>query len=217
MRIIFILITCMATIGLSAQSKKVTESIALNGQTDLDLQFDFADDIVFKTWDKPEILVEVDVEINEGEYNDIFTMKSFKTSSTVYVEIDKNMWNKVKRNWKNANCWQTNIDYTVYLPEEIEVEANTISGNYECKYFGSPLRLKTISGVIDMTIPANESLDFKAETISGEVYTDIEIAFPYGKEGLRQIVGQKFRGRISTGGPQSQFETISGNIYLRKG
>ena len=60
-------------------------------------------------------------------------------------------------------------------------------------------------------------MDFKAKTISGEVFSDIEISYPYGKEGLRQVVGQDVRGRVSDGGVESKFETISGNIYLRKG
>jgi len=209
---------CMATLGLSAQPTRVTESVQLNEQTYLDLEFTYADVIIFKKWDKNEILVEVDVEINDGKHNDIFTLKSSKTSSTVRIEMDKDMWKKIDRDDRNRNCsWRSNIDYTVYLPKGIEVEANTISGDYQFEYFGTPMRLKTISGAIDMTVPTKASLDFRAKTISGEVYTDIEIEFPYGKEGLRQIVGQKVRGRISNGGPESHFETISGDIYLRKG
>ena len=79
------------------------------------------------------------------------------------------------------------------------------------------MKLKTISGAIDVTIPASQGMDFKAKTISGEIYSNIEIEYPYGKEGLRQIVGQDVRGRVSSGGVESNFETISGNIYLRKG
>lgn len=208
---------CLATLGLSAQSKKVTESVPLSGQSNLELEFTFADQITFKTWEKQEVLVEVEVEIDNGEDNDIFTLYASKTSSTVYVEMDKDMWKRAKRKKGNNCSWQTTINYTVYLPREMQVEANTISGNYEFEYFGTPLRLKTISGAIDVTVSGSSNLDFRAKTISGEVFSDVDISFPYGKEGLRQIVGQKFIGRINEGGEESLFETISGNIYLRKG
>ena len=213
-----IVLLCLATFGLSAQSRMVTESVALEGQTNLDLDFDFADDIVFKTWDKNEVLVEVNVEINDGRHNDIFTLSSSRSASSVRIAMDKDMWGKIERDERTQNCtWRSTINYTVYLPKNISVEANSISGNYEFVYYGKPMRLKTISGAIDLTVPDSESLDFRAKTISGEVYTDIYIKFPYGKEGLRQIVGQKVDGRIGEGGPESRFETISGDIFLRKG
>lgn len=209
----------MATLGLSAQPKKVTASVPVSGQEMLDLEFAFADDIIFKTWDKNEVYVEVMVEINEGKHNDIFTLSTEKSSSTIYVEMDEEMWKKIDKKdkgWNNCN-YNTTINYTVYLPKKLSVRSNTISGDYEFEYFGSEMNLKTISGEIDVTVPSQSGLDFKAKTISGEIYSNIEIKYPYGKKGLRQIVGQDVRGRVSNGGLESKFETISGNIYLRKG
>ncbi|MEQ6168406.1 hypothetical protein AAOE16_14520 [Ekhidna sp. MALMAid0563] len=214
------IVLCLATFGLSAQPKKVTESVAVTVQQILDLEFAFADDIVFETWDKNEVMVEVMVEINDGKDNDIFTLSSNTSSSTIYIEMDEDMWKKLSKEkdgkWNNCSYTST-INYKVYLPTTLDVRANTISGDYEFEYFGSEMKLKTISGAIDVTIPANHGMDFKAKTISGEIYSNIEIEYPYGKEGLRQIVGQDVRGRVSSGGVESNFETISGNIYLRKG
>ncbi|MEP1034097.1 hypothetical protein [Ekhidna sp.] len=215
-----LILMCLATLGLSAQPKKVTATVPVSGQEMLDLEFAFADDIIFKTWDKNEVYVEVMVEINDGENNDIFTLNTDQSSATIYVEMDKEMWKKISKKedgkWKNCSYTST-INYTVYLPKKLSVRSNTISGDYEFEYFGTEMNLKTISGAIDVTIPEKLGMDFKAKTISGEVYSDIEIKYPYGTEGLRQIVGQDVRGRVSSGGNQSNFETISGNIYLRKG
>ena len=217
---VLLIITCLMTLGAFAQSKKVTESVTVTGQERLSLDFDFADDIVFKRWDKKEVLVEVMVEINEGKHNDIFTLSSSKSASTIYMEMDESMWKKIDKGedkkWKNCN-YTSEINYTVYLPKGLDVKATTISGDYEFEYFGQRMLLKTISGAIDLTVPSSQGLDFNAKTISGEVYSDIEIEYPNGKEGLRQIVGQDFKGRINNGGETSEFETISGNIYLRKG
>jgi len=215
-----IIVLCLATFGLSAQPKTVTETVAVSGQKKLDLDFAFADDITSKVWDKKEVLVEVSVEINKGEDNDIFSLKTDKTESSIYIEMDEKMWKKIEKNsdgkW-NSCSYTSTINYTVYLPKGLRVKSNTISGDYLFEYFGGEMDLKTISGAIDVTVPQKLGLDFKAKTISGEVYSDIDIKYPEGKEGLRQVVGQNFKGRINEGGVQSEFETISGNIYLRKG
>ncbi|MCP4460204.1 MAG: DUF4097 domain-containing protein [Cytophagales bacterium] len=212
------LLLCMVVLGAAAQTKKVTESVVVNGQLNLDLEFTFADDITFKSWDKKEVMVEVSVNIQDGKYNDIFTLESRTTSSTISIAMDKDMWDKIDRKDRNGNCsWSTELSYTVYAPKNMEIAANTISGDYLLTYAGATMKLKTISGEIDLTVPSKHGLDFKAKTISGAVYSDIEIEYPHGKDGLRQIVGQNVRGRIGSGGDESKFETISGNIYLRKG
>lgn len=215
------IILCLATMGLSAQTKRVTETVELSGETRLELEFDFADEIVFKVWDKEVVKVEVDVEINDGANNDAFSLTTRKWGKTVNIEMDKDIWEKIavkKRRDRNMTyTYNSDISYTIYLPKSMEVKANTISGNYEFEYFGRAMELRTISGAIDVTIPEDAALDFTAKTISGEVFTDIDISFPHGKGGLHQIVGQDVYGRISTGGDESEFETICGNIFLRKG
>ncbi len=212
------LLLCVVVLGATAQSKKVSESVKLDKQLELNLEFDFADDITFKIWDKNEVLVEVEVTINDGEYNDIFTLESSKTSSAITIAMDEDMWDKIPKDEKRNNCsWQTDINYTVYAPKKMDIYANTISGDYLITYVGVPMTLKTISGEIDVTVPSKHGMDFKASTISGAVYSDIDIKYPHGKDGLRQIVGQNVRGRIGSGGDESLFKTISGNIYFRKG
>ncbi len=200
----------------NAQSKTVSESVEVNNETKLALDFTFANLITFKTWDKKEVLVEVIVEIQGGKYNDIFSLSTEKFDETIHIAMDKNMWKKINKKDRNGN-WSTQLDYTVYLPKSLAISSNTISGNYEAIYFGNSLKLKTISGEIDLTIPRNHGLDFRSKTVTGEIYSDIEITYPDGREGLNQIVGQNIRGRIRKGGTESAFETVSGNIFLRKG
>ena len=209
-------------VGLAtfAQPKKVVEKVSVSGQEKLDLEFTFANDIAFIEWDKREVMVEVTVKINGGDDNDIFSMSSRTSTTTIYIDMDDDMWKKLSKmeNGKWNSCsYSSEINYVVYLPKGLKVEANTISGNYELDFYGADMELKTISGFIDVTVPEAAGLDFKAKTISGEVFSDLEILYPHGKDGLRQIVGQDFIGQINHGGADAQFETISGNIYLRKG
>ncbi|MEM9337783.1 MAG: DUF4097 family beta strand repeat-containing protein [Bacteroidota bacterium] len=207
----------LVLLGLSAQPKKETESVKVLEQTNLQLQFDFADRITFTTWEKDEVFVEVDVEINAGRDNDIFSLKTEMTPTTIRISMDRDLWNSIPSKNRKDCQWSTTLNYTVYLPSSLEVHANTISGDFELEYFEAPIYLKTISGSIDIKIPPGSGMDFRAETISGEMFSDLDIKFLDGKEGLRQVVGQKINGRINDGGYQSRLKTISGNIYLRKG
>ena len=204
------------TTCISAAQTKVTESVSVTNQLLLELDFAFADDITIKTWDKPEVYVEVSVSINDGEYDHIFSLNKMVNERMIFIAMDKDMWKQIDR--KNNNCnFESELNYTVYLPKNLELEAETISGNFTLEPYGQETRLKTISGDIDITVKPNMGLDFKAKTISGEIYSDLDIEYPDGKDGLRQVVGMNVKGRVYRGGTLFNFETISGDIFLRKG
>ncbi|MEQ8470293.1 MAG: DUF4097 family beta strand repeat-containing protein [Marinoscillum sp.] len=212
-----LLIVLLLTAGLVTNAqRKVTESATVSGQDLLELGFDFADEIEINTWDKNEVLVEVSVSINDGEYDHIFTLDKRVTERSIRIDMDKDMWKKIDR--EDSNCsFTSNIYYKVYMPASLELESNTISGDYLIKNYAKQLNLKTISGDIDISVPSNKGLDFKAKTVSGEIYSDLDIEYPDGREGLKQIVGMNVTGRIYNGGTPMKLETISGNIYLRRG
>ena len=114
MQRLIIVVLLLNSLFVAAQPKKVTASVPVAGQEALELEFAFADDIEIRTWDKNEVFVEVMVEINEGEDNDIFSLGTHTSNSTIYVEMDEDMWKKLGKG-KNCNN-STTIDYKVYLP-----------------------------------------------------------------------------------------------------
>ena len=190
------------------------EKADITTQNQVNIDFPFTDEIVIKTWDKKEAFVEARVTINEGEDDAMFAIEKSVTSSTIEFLMDKDQW---KGNEKKRDCWTSEIFITIYLPASMRVSAKTISGDIITHYFDQPLELKTISGNIDLTIESNKGLDFRAKTISGDVYSDLKITYPQGKDGLRKFVGMDVDGRIRQGGKKSSFETISGSVFLRKG
>ncbi|MBV6642103.1 MAG: hypothetical protein KI791_15400 [Cyclobacteriaceae bacterium] len=190
------------------------EKADITTQNQVNVDFPFTDEIVIKIWDKKEAFIEARVTINEGEDDAMFAIEKSVTSSTIEFLMDKDQW---KGNEKKRDCWTSEIFITIYLPASMGVSAKTISGDIITHYFDQPLELKTISGNIDLTIESNKGLDFRAKTISGDVYSDLEITYPQGKDGLRKFVGMDVDGRIRQGGKKSSFETISGSVFLRKG
>lgn len=214
MKNLLTMLLCGAACVSYAQTK-VTESANVTSQDLLELKFDFADEIKVETWDKNEVYVEVSVSINDGEYDDIFTLEKRVTSRSITIAMDKNMWDKIEK--KGNNCsFNTDLYYTVKMPKNMKVEAYTINGDYTLNRYPIDMKLKTISGDIDIYVGSG-GIDFKAKTISGEVYSDLNITYPDGQDGLHQMVGMNVKGQVNNGGTPMELETISGNIYLRKG
>lgn len=90
-----------------------------------------------------------------------------------------------------------------------------------------PLSFSTMNGDIDVTLPANPKANVRMKTDHGEIYSDFEVKFQPGarveesdsqrKEGhYRLRFDQTLRGTINGGGPEYQFTTFNGQIYLRK-
>jgi len=190
------------------------EKVDITTQKQVEINFPFTDEIVIKIWDKKEASIEAIVTINEGEDNDMFAIQKSVNNSKVTFSMDENQW---KANEKKHDNWTSDIFITIYLPSSMEVIVKTISGDIVAHYFDQPLNLKTISGDIDLTVGNDKGLDFRAKTISGDVYTDIRVTFPKSKDGLKNFIGMDVYWRIRQGGKKCSFETISGSVFLRRG
>ena len=202
------------SVCIMAQTQ-LKESIAVENQDKLKLNFDFADDINFEIWDNNQVVVEATVHINDGVDDEMFKIEKSVRANSIYFGMDKRNWEKYV-DQKRKNCWNSEITINIKLPRQMEIDAETISANFTVDYYGQPMYFKTISGDIDLNVLETADLDFHVKTISGDIYSDLDVAFPDGKDGLRQVVGMNVNGRIGEGGSFSDLETISGNIYLRK-
>lgn len=211
------MIFCLPAICLAANAQTVTISeIEVDNQSRLSLEIPFADEIKFKTWQENSVQVESHIMINNGRDDDLFRINFRKSSRSIHVKMDKKGWEEIFNDcW--GDCWSSVIKITVNYPEGMSIDAETINADYVLDYYNRPGTLKTISGDIDMSVPDSHGIDFRAKTISGEVYSDIdEIDYPEGRDGLNQMVGINIMGQIYGGGPEMKMETISGDIFLRK-
>jgi DUF4097 and DUF4098 domain-containing protein YvlB len=94
-----------------------------------------------------------------------------------------------------------------------DTKAHTVSGSVGVR--GDPGEhgywdLKTVSGKVQVYVPANSNFRFSAEAISGEIKTDIPIVIEeQGKHSLRAHIG--------TGGGRVEVHTVSGEIHISAG
>ena len=93
---------------------------------------------------------------------------------------------------------------------------------------GKSMSFSTLNGDIDITLPADVKARVKMKSDNGEIYSDFDVhpevnpAAPkisetHGKEGHFRVQFDKVTyGSINGGGPEMQFTTFNGKIYLRK-
>ena len=119
-----------------------------------------------------------------------------------------------------------------------EVEANTVNGELRVVGGGAftrarletvsgsirfegelgphaDLQAQTVSGAVELTLPASTAADFTVNTFSGDINTDFGVAL-YRNPGGRHSPQKELTFSIGGGGAKVAIETLSGSISLRK-
>lgn len=214
----------LATFICPAQD--ITEkSIPMGNNAHIDIDFQFADQIIIKSWDKKEAYVKAIVNINNNEDNDKFSLTVRETTdgAKLVSEIDDldEISNEVEvyrhgEIIRSDHCVDIEIDFEIFLPAGSEIRLETISGDIEIMGFNNEMEVKTISGFIDVTLDPRSKNNILMETITGEFYSDLDLDRQSTSEWKNHWIGGELETTINGGGPAIKLETISGNIYLRK-
>jgi hypothetical protein len=92
---------------------------------------------------------------------------------------------------------------------------------------GKPMSFTSLNGDIDVTLPAATAARLKMKTENGEIYTDFDLkpepgappvaeSKPSAKGRFRVRVDQSVYATINGGGPDYQFNSFNGKIYIRR-
>jgi len=214
-------------------AQKVLEQKAvLTAGQRLNLQLKQATSIRLHVGSGSEAVVRTTATINGGQLNDALLLQTARTDAgvTITSSLDEQLtrtsnWggncpdgaSNWGGNWHNGKstgsvCLKVEVDVTV--PVGVAVQVSTISGNIEATGLTGPLDLKSISGFVDVSWPPRAGAEVAFKSISGEVYTDQDIAFVNRKE--NPIVGYQLHGTLGGSGPAVRLESISGNVFFRK-
>lgn len=93
---------------------------------------------------------------------------------------------------------------------------------------GKPMSFSSLNGDVDVTLPGDTRATVKMKTDNGDIYSDFEVklsptsSLPVVEDGRAK--GGKYKvkidkttvGAINGGGPDFDFKTFNGNIYIRK-
>jgi lia operon protein LiaG len=96
---------------------------------------------------------------------------------------------------------------------------STISGGVDVVFSeiskDKSISIATVSGEVDVTIPAKAGVNVDLSTVSGNMYSDFDFA-PDSKD-MRRVGGSSIHSQLNGGGTDLRLSNVSGNIYLRKG
>ena len=217
--------------SLTYAQKIIEKRMPFSANQSIDLNLRFADDIKVQYWDKAEVYVKISVEINRGRLNDAFTVDSKSNSEEIRIktDFDEDMIKKGKAedcpDTKDGHrsSWSRNgehyyvcstINYEVFPPKKAEVSLETINGNIWISSINGAIKAKTISGFVEVNWPKGKGGNLGMKTITGEVYSDLDIAFK-NKKHKNPMVGYLLEGTVYGGGPEVRLESISNNVYVR--
>ncbi|QIX60070.1 hypothetical protein HER32_02235 [Hymenobacter sp. BT18] len=241
-RFLFLLLLCL-TAGLyqPAQAQKIIEkSVALSSGQRVYLNLKHATNIRIRAGAAGKMALKAAVDINQNRLNDALQLTQDQSAEEVRFnsELDMTMlrnapagdcpdggtqWgdNYVGRKKGTTTTAEENVSYRVCLNVEYDITVppgvtlcvKTISGNIDIQGLSGAIEAKSISGFVDVTWAAS-SAELALKTITGEVYTDHDVAFSNRKD--NPLVGYQLRGNLGNNGPLVQLESISSDIYFRR-
>jgi hypothetical protein len=223
-KIIFILAIIVSVYNLNAQ-RVVEKQITVKPTAALNLKLDFADTIRIKQSKDNNIRIKAIVDINDNQNNDKYELITTESEDYVKVMAKIHDMESIRipcRNYRGISydchggkCLTMNISYEIEVPSIANLQIETISGDIIVENSKYPVNIKSISGIIDFSIPSNSNSDIRIETVTGGVYTNHEFnkssdEFDGNPGGTDAIF------RIGSGGTRIKLVTVSGDIFVRK-
>ena len=115
---------------------------------------------------------------------------------------------------------EINTCYSIFLRDVTgPLVLSSVTGGIDIEYTrvnkDKPVSINSVSGNIDLTIPAQSPADLDMRTITGKVSSDFD--FPTGDGDMKQVGGKTYTYALNGGGVDYTIVSVSGNINLMKG
>ena len=194
----------------SLQAQQIIEKhIDFSGKESVSLKIQIADSINLQTWNKNEVYVKASVNINENKDNEAYVTSFEEAGNTVVVNAKfKDKYFKGKNNC----CNNTDIYWQIFIPEKSKFSIETINADITITGQTRAMNIKSISGYIDLAVPASKQADLDFSTVSGRMYSNLELDLNKPHNSVPLKIAEK----LNNGGDQIKLETISGDIFFRK-
>jgi len=135
-----------------------------------------------------------------------------------------NIAGEIEVNNTNGGVKLTNVSGSVIahaLNKNVIVRLNKVTPDKSMSF-------SSLNGDVDVTLPADAKARVKLKTDNGEIYSDFDVKLdasgrqPVVEDGrpnrgkYRVRMDHGMYGTINGGGPEFQFQTFNGNIFIRK-
>ena len=234
---LFFALLCIGFSTTRAQ-KIIDKHIPFSPKDFVAMNFQISDSIRIMTWKKDEVYIHSSIDVNDNQDNDDYKMVFEESGKMINVSAKLETGNIRRRRSGDSthhsgdsvrhvgdvtvysdNCccccdnYHTHIIHVVYVPENVDFSVETINGNITIVGNTAEIRAKSISGYIDLAIAPDRKADLKMHTITGTMYSNIEL--PASRR-IKQVGGGMVRAELNEGGKSIDLETISGDIFFRK-
>jgi len=213
--ILTIVMFCLLAGSASAQ-KIIEKQVDLSANAIVRLNIQIADSVRIVTWNKSSAYIKATVDINDNKDNDAynFTFDGSGNSFDVKSKFASGYHGCCGNCNCNCNCHDS-IIVVVYVPENTDVVVETINGDITVQGKLASLKAKSISGFVDVAVAPQLKADIRLSTISGDMYSDLDLTAE--DKNVRQVGGRRIEKQLNGGGKPFELESISGDIFLRKG
>jgi hypothetical protein len=195
---------------VTSQAQQITEKhLSFSGKENLNLNVQIADSIDIQTWNKNEVYLKASVNINENKDNEAYLISFNETGNTIEVKAN---FKKDYFKGKDGCCSKSDIRWKVIVPEKTSFLLETINGNITIAGETRGMKVKSISGFIDLAVPETRQADVEFSTITGTVYSNHVLVLKEMNESTHSTIKEQ----LNNGGPLIKLETISGDIFFRK-
>ena len=226
--VFFLLLVCAAAGHQSVLAQKVIEKTAtLTAGQRVFLNLKQASNIRIRPGAAGKMTLKATISINSNRLNDalLLAVEPGSAELKVNADFDKEMLKQAQPgdcpNTKgDRNMWFgqqvcDDITYEITLPADVALRVYSYSGNVDIVGLTGAIEVKTLSGFVDVAWPPTQGAELALKTVTGEVYTDQDIAFSTERR-KNPIVGYQLNGKLNGSGPLVKLESVSNDVYVRK-
>ena len=104
----------------------------------------------------------------------------------------------------------------IFVSTSEVAEARTVTGRIEVEMRSSDfetLEFATVSGDITVFLPSSIDADVDFQSVMGDFESDFDLTI---RSQERRFIGSEFSSRLGSGGPDMSFQTVTGDVELRR-
>ncbi|HRX12100.1 MAG TPA: DUF4097 family beta strand repeat-containing protein [Draconibacterium sp.] len=204
----------LGAVTVAFSQKIIDKKIEADGKK-AEMKLSFADNIKIEVWNNDYIGFHATANIDENRYNDFYNLNVNEKSGKIEIVEDVDFDGiKKKTGEKNLCNFNTEINYTIKIPKNLNFSVNTISGEVELIGCEGEMAVNSVSGFIDYSIPEKLKAKIDLSTVTGDVYSNVKFDNADSKE--ISWVGTKRELTLNGGNKDVELKTVSGDIFLRK-
>lgn len=235
-------IISLSAVAQGSNGRMVEKTIPVKKGQTVRMKFDYPELIKVTTWDKQEVSIQADVDINSGENNDAFVIESSVKDEEIAIDSKikdlHNLPHRItvqdegkriifntktelkeyqKQHGKTFNSVSYGVDMDIhiqiYVPANVETHIESVYGMVEVKDFDGPLNVEATYGGVDASIAEKSVGTIEAETNYGEIFTNLSAKFS------GDFAEHDFYTNVKAtpgSGPSYSLESKYGNVYIRK-